>query len=282
MNNPTEKTVLRRILVVLDNSREGAARMESATRLAARCGAELLGLFVEDINLLNLAGLPFAREIAHNTATGRVLDRDAMERSLRAQADELRHRLESGAAGARITCNFRVTRGHVVPELLALARDIDLMVLGDLVQAYRSSREIEPAALQVLMQASCSVWLQRRIQRVVQPVIVLVEDKESVDRLLTIGSQLAIDDGDDLLILIASRQDADAAQIEARTHQWLSSRRNSARISRLASTAVGRIAQFVDTARASVLVLSAKSPQLDENQRMQLLGSVDCTVVVVR
>ena len=54
---------LRRIVVGLDAGPRDRAALEAAAQLAARMQAELVGLFVEDIDLLHLAGLPFAREV---------------------------------------------------------------------------------------------------------------------------------------------------------------------------------------------------------------------------
>src|SRR5512143_1804987 len=51
-----------RIWVALDESPRSAAALTAAADLAAGLDAELAGLFVEDISLQHLIGLPFARE----------------------------------------------------------------------------------------------------------------------------------------------------------------------------------------------------------------------------
>ena len=53
----------RRILVALDGSAHVLAALQAASEMAARMKSELVGLFVEDINLVRLAGLPFPREL---------------------------------------------------------------------------------------------------------------------------------------------------------------------------------------------------------------------------
>jgi nucleotide-binding universal stress UspA family protein len=52
-----------RILVALDASPASLAALDFATELAERHQAELLGIYVEDINLLRSAEIPFTREI---------------------------------------------------------------------------------------------------------------------------------------------------------------------------------------------------------------------------
>ena len=64
---------LRRIVLGL-GLHESPSAMSLATQLAHSMRLELLGLFIEDIDLLHFAGLPFAREVGLPTATSRQLD----------------------------------------------------------------------------------------------------------------------------------------------------------------------------------------------------------------
>lgn len=122
--------IIRRILVALDASTDSVAALKTAASLAASLQAELVGLFVEDINLLRLAGLPFASEVQRVTGTGRVLDEAGMERDLQLQASQARRALANAAADAEATWTFRVVRGVVTTEILAAALEADLLTLG--------------------------------------------------------------------------------------------------------------------------------------------------------
>ena len=81
MKEEARELVIRRILVALDASRHSLAALEAAAELAARLKAELVGLFVEDIDLLRLAGLPFAREIRYPSAIIQQLDSPGWNRN---------------------------------------------------------------------------------------------------------------------------------------------------------------------------------------------------------
>ena len=111
--------------------------LEAAVALAGSLGAELLGLFVEDLDLLRFAALPFAHEIGIGSAARRRLDTAALERDLRAHAAEAERRLASFAARVRIPSAFRVARGVAHAELLAAAAAqgasdvLRLLLLGD-------------------------------------------------------------------------------------------------------------------------------------------------------
>jgi len=119
---------VRRIVVSVEPAPRGRAALETAAEIAERLGAELVGLFVEDVELLRLAGLPFAREIGFASATARALDVAAMERSLRSLANEARRALAEIAGRAPLRWSFRVTRGSTLAELLAAAAEADVVV----------------------------------------------------------------------------------------------------------------------------------------------------------
>jgi len=87
---------VKRILIALDPSRRGQSALQAAAHLAVGTGAELAGLFVEDINLLRLAGLPFAREMGM-LAGSRALGLPDVERALRVEATRAQRMLADAA-----------------------------------------------------------------------------------------------------------------------------------------------------------------------------------------
>jgi hypothetical protein len=129
----------RRIVVGLGagtRQREVAA----AAAFAERLGAELLGLFVEDTDLLRFAALPFAQQIGFASAARLKLDVGAMERAMRGLADEAERMLASTAQLSAIPWTFRVVRGAAAQELLSAVvgtlaagsnDEVRLLLLGD-------------------------------------------------------------------------------------------------------------------------------------------------------
>jgi len=119
---------IRRVIVGLDPVLQSRALLEAAFELAGRMEAELLGLFVENQDLLHFAGLPFAREVGFASATRRTLDVESMERSLRALAQEAQRTLASVAGRTPVQWSFRTVRGSPAAELLAAAEEYDLVI----------------------------------------------------------------------------------------------------------------------------------------------------------
>ncbi len=121
---------IRRILLALDASGTSVSAMEAAVQFASRMEAELLGLFVEDVNLLRFAALPFAREVGFPSARTRRLGSAEMERALRAQASLAQTALTAAAMRQGVRCSFRIVRGEVPEQVLEAANEVDLIAIG--------------------------------------------------------------------------------------------------------------------------------------------------------
>ncbi len=128
MARAPSKVKKRRIVAAVDTLPRSEAALEAAAELAAQRQAELLALFIEDLDLLHAAALPFAREIGVASAVRRSLDVAAMERMLRLQAEGARRRLAAIAQRVPLTWTFQIARGLLAEELLHAAAEAELVV----------------------------------------------------------------------------------------------------------------------------------------------------------
>src|SRR5690606_38139035 len=113
-----------------DASPHSLAALEGAATLAAHQQAELTGIFIEDNDLLRLAGLPFAREMIYPDVLGRPLDADLMRSRLREAAALARRAVSEAALQAGVNWSSLVRRGAALTELIQAAGEADLLVLG--------------------------------------------------------------------------------------------------------------------------------------------------------
>lgn len=111
----------RRIVFAFDARLRRVEALEALAALAEQMQAELVGLFIEDIDLLHLAALPFAREVGYPSAAHRELDLARMQRSLTAYANELRRTCEAVLKDTPVTWSFRVARGSRAEQLMNAA-----------------------------------------------------------------------------------------------------------------------------------------------------------------
>ncbi|HEX9050121.1 MAG TPA: hypothetical protein VF841_06255, partial [Anaeromyxobacter sp.] len=88
----------RRIVVGLDASAASLDALAAAAALAGRLRADLAGVFVEDEDLIRLAGLPFAGVVRLPGGAREGIDLARAEAELRALAAGAREALERAAS----------------------------------------------------------------------------------------------------------------------------------------------------------------------------------------
>lgn len=194
-------TGIKRILVALDASKANRSALQAAALLASQLQAELQALFVEDINLLRLAELPFAREMMPGNREGRQITLAAMERQIEAQATRLRQLVEAAARQNRIKVEFKVLRGQISNELCLAAQQMDLLILGRNTQLLQQSLKIGKVAQAVLATVNCNVLLLQYGASIERPVAVLFDGSEASRRALQLAAQLAHGDHDQLKVI---------------------------------------------------------------------------------
>ena len=120
--------MIRRVLVALDASPQSRPVLATAAELAAALRAQLLGVFVEDADLVLAAHLPIVRQL---TVDGiRDIDAAQVERQLRLQAQEVGRALAAEAQRVHVEWSFATRRGKVSVEVAAAAGKADLVVIG--------------------------------------------------------------------------------------------------------------------------------------------------------
>ncbi|HET6921607.1 MAG TPA: universal stress protein, partial [Anaeromyxobacteraceae bacterium] len=199
---PPAGPALKRILVALDASRASLDALSAAAALAERLGAELGGLFVEDEDLLRLAGHPFARQVRLPSGDWGPLERGSIEADLRAMASRAREALALAAAGRRLAWSFRVARGRVSLEVIAAAGEADLLVLG--LSGHRLTGGPGETARAAAARAPTPVLLLTRGSKVGRPILAACDGSAAGDRALELGARLAAAGAGELQILVAA------------------------------------------------------------------------------
>ncbi|MCC7081871.1 MAG: hypothetical protein IT530_14450 [Burkholderiales bacterium] len=118
-----------RIVAGLHPGHRSARVLEAAAKRAHALDAELVGLFIEDIDLLHFAAMPFACEIDTVSGRRRSVDRAAMERYMSVRAAEMREALHAAAGRSAVHWSFRVARGTVADQLIAVGVEQEGTVL---------------------------------------------------------------------------------------------------------------------------------------------------------
>lgn len=257
----SDDPVSRRILVAVDASRFGLEALQTAASLAASLHSELRAMFVEDINLLRLAGLPFACEIAYSSAAQRQLKLTDVERSLQADADQIRRALADTCSPVRVHWTFEVLRGHVTRMALQAAVETDVLIMGR-----HGTR-----APQQALKAGRS-----------RPILAAFDGSPSAQRALETAALLARGGDHPLLVLLADPDRQRRDELERQCRERLQAQHVEGELLRTSSMDAAALIAAARSRSAALLLVNRDSPLLDDASINTLVEQLDCPVGFVK
>ncbi len=260
-----------RIWVALDESPRSTDALTAAAALAEELDAELAGLFVEDVNLHHLFGLPFAREFSALTGEGRQLSQGDVERAWRREARTLQRLLAEAAGRSRLRWSFRVARGRVSAEVSTLAQSFDLVVLG------------KPAGTRVVaVTRTTAIRTESRPQTREGPVLVLFEAMPSSASSLAMAALLARRNSAELVVMVSAGSEA-AYQAGCRAAQAaLKERGTTGRCVWLRALDGASLIEAARREKAGCLVLADRERFLKQPGFDRMVDEIDCPIVLSR
>lgn len=277
-----QQLVIRRILVAVDTSAHSMAALDVAARLAAAMEAELAGLFVEDVNLIRLAALPFAKEICWPSSTRRVLDEVRMERELRLLASQARRALATAAENVDAQWSFRVVRGTVSEEVLNAAVEADLLSLGRASRPLSRRVRLGSTAQAVAVHAPRSVLLARKGADPELPIVVTYDGSVTSSRVLNAAVQMSHVNESNLIVLVVADEADEAPQLAEKANQLLDDRVAHAEYRFLPTNGDEHLAELITGENCALVVLGGENRLLQGRRLYQLLDDIDCPVLLVR
>lgn len=254
----TRSPGVERILALLEGG-AAEATLEAAAELAARRGLPLVGLLVEDADLLSTAGLPFAREIGLATARPRPLDAAELEALMRERAHRFRALIDQLGARHGITAGLEVGRGRRAEAVLGRLHPDDLLVVRRAAWAQRPGGLLEG----LLAGAECAVVLVGR-RPVAGPAgggpMVLLDGTEGAERALARAIAFARRERQVLTLLLGPGQGGAAARRQATAA--LAEHGIEARFLELGRAGAAELLRVVRRERPQLLFVSRSSPLL--------------------
>lgn len=283
MNERRETTVIRRILVAVDASPHSQAALAAAVEMAAQFEAELLGIFVEDINLLRLGDLPFVQELGIYSARRRHVETEEMEQRLRARAQQLRRVFLALARRAAVRGDFHVIRGRVNREIASAAEHADLLILGRAGWSYVRTRQLGSTA-----RAACTIDVPRVIvlmhegAQLHAPLLVVYDGSPVGTRVLLMAAGWTQRISGPLQILLLADGEERIPELKRQVNQLLSRYPVALYYRALTYTNLPMLAEAIHDTGHGTLLLPAKTSLLQEDEIVQLMEMIDLPIVLVR
>ncbi len=193
-----------RVVLHITSGHPNAVAIEAAVRIAQAFHSEIESLFVEDLQLYDMASYPFAREISL-TGVRRPLSREAIERDLRLASRSLRRRVEALALAANVPLRARVVRDDPVQALAkACAEDgpWNVVALADVLAPGQGARLCELFANVGGYTGLMLVGPKARRTR--GPVIAVVESPDHLQPMLRAAERMAGVTGGQVMVMLLS------------------------------------------------------------------------------
>lgn len=267
-----------RIVVSFDTTALGEAALEAALGLAAVLNAEVAGLFVEDVGLMRMAALPFARELGLASAALRPIEVADLERALRLQAEQSRAWLAAAASALNLRWSFRVVRGQSVSAVLEFTEGSTLVVLGT------ASAGVVSASVEFLGPGAARrpAFTHGRFRYLgARPIVMLFDGSERATRALATSQALAARAHARLTALVTAETTEDYERLRKQARSWLAERGAAARFVWLKSRDVESVAQAVTAENASALLWHEKDEPADPRALRRLLSELSCPLILV-
>jgi nucleotide-binding universal stress UspA family protein len=282
MSATDHHTPIRRILLALDTATQSLATFEAATALAARLDAELHALFVEDINLLRLAALPFARETRLTSATTRRLQNPDMEQALRAEASRAQATLATVATRLNVRWSFHVTRGQMAAQVRAAAMETDLVALTFAGGSPARLTQVAATMEKVMQGAPCPLLMLPPGATIRPPFVVIYDGSPASARALRLAGQLAEAEGKGVTVLLVATEPSMTRRLQTEADALLAVANVFPRYPVLSRPDAVTIARAVRAASPGTLVMAAESPIFDGEFRRRLLEKLEIAALLTR
>lgn len=254
----------KKMLIAVD-ALQDSALLELAVALARAQGAQLTALFIEDINLFHLAGLPFATEVDRVTSAELKFDADRIGSASARRIERIRQQLDALAKQSELTVSLAVVRGHYLAEAMAAAATMDLLLLD----RPRGNRSLTIKKIP--------------IKKFSPPVWVIYDGMEASERALRLAIDIAESKKSGLNIILQRQSDNGIAELEQQAKALLAGYNPAPHFFIQSSRSYESILQYVLQRGCSIVVLRADRSDPEASQRAASLFAdrLGCPVLLV-
>ncbi|WP_152204963.1 universal stress protein [Marinobacter changyiensis] len=270
-----------RVLVLIDGSRISYAALDAAADIAGKRGADILGVYVEELNLVRSAGYGFSREVGSLSGISRPLDPGILEQRMRRLADHARAALARAVKQRGGKAALSVARGRVVDEVLALAGPDDLLVLGRAGWSSPAGARLGSTARGLIRKSPGRVllWCEHKLPYQNRVVVFLNDHEEANHRAALAAAEISRHYHQPVTIIVGTDNEPAADRLDT-IRRDLDVLGAGTRLRVISDTNPVTVARVLREERASQLVISRGCALFNEPGAEQLLAVLSLPVTV--
>lgn len=281
MTGLSKRVSIKRIAVAIDCSPHSRASLSTAAELAGILHAELLGIFVEDINLIRMAELPFSQEIHRHTARCEPIDSLKLERMLDQQANEAYELFRQTAIRFGIPHTFKKLRGLVPAEVLEAALEADLLAMGRSGKTPVCRRGLGSTARKAIRESKANILLSRPGVASDSPLLVIYDGSPGAKHALETALGLARKKTA-LHIFLVDNNVRRLATLQEEAEHIIGENFTAKEFHRIPWTDSKMLLQCIHMTEPGLLVLSDRSEAVSPETVYKLIDATDYPVLLVR
>ena len=274
-----------RVVVQFRSGHPNAVALEAAVRVAQAFQSGIESLFVEDLELISLAGFPFAREISLNGRSSRSICCSDIEQEYRLAFASAHRRIQALARAADVPVRQRVVRDEPVAALAAACSECGPWNVVALAEPFGppGSGSLRTLFASVA-DATGVVIVGPRARRTTGPVIVAVENLEALPSMLPAAERLAAVSGGSLLVLLVTDDPDSLHWIEGEARLLLGDRPDVQLVAvGFAPGASAAVAETLRKLRAGFIICQLGGLVVPEDEDLKpLAAGLECPLFIVR
>jgi hypothetical protein len=195
---PGEPHTFKRLVLGLEPSAPDRA-IRLAANLAELLHLELLGLFLEDPSLRDLAALPFVREFRPLGGGWRSIDLDQLSHDLDIAIRNAERMFLEAAKDLTTQCQFEVTRAAAAQAITSISRSGDIVVITEPpTPAARAAQQFSWLLNAAFQSAATVLIVPARIVRTAGPIVAIALAPD--DPSIRTAAAIAVAAKEDLII----------------------------------------------------------------------------------
>lgn len=278
---PRPQTRIRRLLLTLDGTCTDDECLVIAVELAARLEVDLLGLFVEDVNVLRGASLPFVHQVSPLTASPYPFELEETERELKGFASRLERQLSTAADQRRVKWTFQVVRGIASREVAQVALDTDLVAIAETAPRSLAYSSTTRAVREAMREAGRMLLLLRPGVKVEGPIVLIYDGSPAADEAVDVALKLLVGIDAALEVFLVGESPERAAQLTQLMRERAAGHGTPIRIHRFTSGDFSMVRRALVEMNAGFLILPTHESTLTARIVDEITQALPCPVLLV-
>ncbi len=271
------KICIKRILV---SSKHSFAAMEAALMLAKHFEAELEGIFIEDRAVLNLAKLPFGKEVGQYTAIVRKVSSQTLESGMLMQSKWILRAFNRRLKNNSISGQFSILRGSVLEEINQKAKICDLLILGKIGHNDQLGKKFGSTATALINHSTIPILLLEEENEIGFPVIVFYQNTPEGKNCLSLAAEL-LSNGDSLVILLNQDNPENYQATKEELKIWAHQQKLAVTIQPYKNHRLEHILQMIQGLKTGLFILSGHGEDRDRQWISKWLERISIPILWV-